>query len=70
MWAQAKWPETIHLVNNRDCWVGKEEREPLNGQETTHLGVTWVLEADKKGGKRCESPVFKCNLFLIMPSLQ
>ena len=35
-------------VNNRDCWVGKEKHEPLDGQETTHLGVTRVLEADKK----------------------
>lgn len=34
------------------------------------FGVISVLEADKESGRRQESPAFKCNLWLIVLSLQ
>lgn len=57
-------------MNNRDLLADKEKQEPPDLPETTHLGVTGVLEADKERRERQDSPDAECNLLLIMPSLQ
>ena len=66
----AKWQEIAHLVNSEGPWTDKEKQEPPDLPETTHLGVTGVLEADKERRERQDSPDAECNLLLIMPSLQ
>ena len=57
--------ETSHLINSGGPRADKERQEPPDWQETTHFGVIYVLEADKEGGKRRESPASECNLLLI-----
>lgn len=57
-------------MNNRDLLADKEKQEPPDLPETTHLGVTGILEADKERRERQDSPDAECNLLLIMPSLQ
>ena len=57
-------------MNNRDLLADKEKQEPSDLPETTHLGVTGVLEADKERRERQDSPDAECNHLLIMHSLQ
>lgn len=48
---------------------GRQKQELPDWQETTHFGVTRILEV-KKGGRRWESPASEYNILLITPSLQ
>lgn len=62
--AWTRWQKTIHFVNYRGPWKGKEKQEPLGWQGAKHF-VAGVLEAEKERQEYLE-----CNLLFIIPSLQ